>query len=541
MLKIRIILCFIILATGVSAQTKSYMFRVYLNDKGSTEFSIDNPEAFLSKKSVERRIKQNIAVNETDLPISQTYIADIEATGCKVVAKSKWLSTVSVCCSDSLTAELIKDLAFVDKVAFVWRGIIEDDITTKAPVKTKSAQDLDNETLYGAAYKQIAIHNGIDLHDLGYKGEGMEIAVIDAGFSGLGEDHLLLSTANIKGVKDFVYKGGDIFKSSNHGTAVMSCMATNASNTYVGTAPKAGYWLLRSEDARSEFPIEEDYWAAAAEYADSLGVDIINTSLGYSKFDVPELSYQYSQMNGKTAFITKAAEVAVSKGIFVVASAGNEGDKTWRHITAPGDGETTFTVGAITPDSIITAFSSRGATADGRIKPDVMAVGKKVMLVNSAGAVVSSEGTSFSSPVMCGLVACFWQANPHFTNREIAEILKESADRYTNPDVDYGYGIADMRKAMEIANNKTGVKKEVLEEVGISITTDSLTGRILVEKKNDDDSECSVNICALDGKAILSDTFRGNAKEYSLDKNEGRLFVIRISNNGKVKAHKVCL
>jgi len=537
----KILLILLLIAAGVSAQTKNYMFRIYLNDKGSTSFSIENPQEFLSQKSIERREKQNIGIDQTDLPISAGYIADIESLGCTVVAKSKWLSTVSICCDDSLTVELIKDLSFVKKVAFVWRGTtgVETKKKTVAPRKSVSIEE--NNSVYGAAYKQIAVHNGDYLHDLGYKGQGMEIAVIDAGFNGLDEDHLLLSTANIKGAKDFVYKGTNMYQSGGHGTFVLSCMATNASDTYIGTAPKAGYWLLRSEDSRSEFPIEEDYWATAAEYADSLGVDLINSSLGYSTFNLPELSYTYNQMNGKIAYITQASEMAVSKGIFVVSSAGNEGDKAWKYITAPADGEYTFTVGAIKPDSTIAAFSSRGPTIDGRIKPDVMAVGDGVMIVNASSQVISSMGTSFSSPVMCGLAACFWQANPQLTNKEIAAILRQSADRYANPDNNFGYGIPDLKKAMELASDATGVKNETLEDIAIKISTDSTTGGISVIKEIADEKGCSVNIYSIDGKMIISDTFYDASRTYNLDKNRGKIFIVRLAYNNKVKSHKVCL
>jgi len=530
----------VLIAANFTVQAQGYMFRLYLSDKGESRYSVDNPGEYLSQRSVDRRIKQNLTIDESDLPVSEDYISAIQEQGCLMVAKSKWLNTVTVYCSDSLLVGLLKDLPFIKKADFVWKGIKNSNAPLKAETRAKRFLTNDN-TIYGAAYKQIAIHNGDYLHELGHRGEGMEIAVIDAGFNGLNQEHLLLSTANIKGVKDFVYKGGDIYQSSRHGTSVLSCMATNASGTYVGTAPKAGYWLLRSEDASTEFPVEEDYWVVAAEYADSLGVDLINTSLGYSKYDLPELSYTYSQIDGKTAFMTKAAEIAVSKGIFVVASAGNEGNKAWRYITVPGDGETVFTVGAVAPDSLIAAFSSRGPTYDGRIKPDVVAVGSNCAIVNAESVVTTGLGTSYASPVMCGLVACFWQANPHLTNKEIARILKESSNRYAFPDNDYGYGIPDMKKAMDIAGGSTGIKQDVLSDNGIKIISDTTAGEIFVSKQEDNNFECIINIYTIEGKLVVSDVFKEKDKKFQLAKNENSIFLVRLIYKDKAVTRKVCM
>ena len=251
--KIRIsFLLLIFISAPLSAQY-NYMFRLQLADKGISGFTVDHPEEFLTQKAIDRRIRQNIPVDISDLPISTDYISQIESKGCKVVAKSKWLTSVSVLCSDSTSVENIEQLPFITNITFVWKGIISGlsngDTSKKTGLKTAAN--------YGPAYQQIAIHNGDYLHNSGYKGEGMEIAVIDAGFTDFNQN-LLLSTVNIKGSKDFVYNGGDMFKSSGHGISVLSCMGTNAANEFTGTAPKASYWLLRSEDARSEYPIEED-------------------------------------------------------------------------------------------------------------------------------------------------------------------------------------------------------------------------------------------------------------------------------------------
>ena len=303
------------------------------------------------------------------------------------------------------------------------------------------------------------------MHDAGFKGKGMTIAVIDAGFNHLPQIEML-NNLDIKGYKGFVYENEDLFNNANqHGLNVLSCIGTNKPMQFVGTAPEAGFWLFGSEDSRSEFPIEEDYWATAIEYADSVGVDVVNTSLGYNNFDKPAKSYTHKDLDGKTALISRAADKASQKGMLVVISAGNSGDSEWRKITPPSDAVNVLTVGAIQQDSSIVGFSSRGLTADLRIKPDVMALGLGAATIDDKGHVSSKAGTSFSSPIMCGMVACLWQAFPALTNREIVNIVRESSDNFETPDQDYGYGLPDMGKAMSLAQSLVEKKEKAASQV----------------------------------------------------------------------------
>jgi len=432
------------------------MYRIFLKDKGNPSYSLNEPELFLSKRALERRKKQNILVDSTDLPVSRLYTNILEDLGCKIVARSKWMNTVSIHCTDSLLVEQVKKLDFVDSTLLVWKGNNESKSRQRTPFRIKLPVNKSN-TKYGYGYDQINSLNGVILHDMGFKGNGIEIAIIDAGYKNLPEIPLL-DNISVKGVKDFVFEGVDIFKSSDHGLKVLSIMGTNHANTYIGTAPDAKYWLLRSEDGRSEFPIEEDYWVAAAEYADSVGVDIINTSLGYSRYDAPAVGYSREQLDGKTAFMTKAAEAAVDKGIFVEVSAGNEGRDIWRKISIPADAENVLTVGSMTRDSLVSSFSSRGPTADMRIKPDVVALGSNINVITSNGDIEPSSGTSFAGPVVTGLAACLWEAFPRLSNLQLIEIIRRSAHKYGNPDNSFGYGIPDMEKAVNMA-------RELLEEI----------------------------------------------------------------------------
>ena len=294
--------------------------------------------------------------------------------------------------------------------------------------------------------------NGIRLHEAGYRGKGMRIAVIDAGFMNVNRIDAFASMKLI-GSRNMTFPDKSVFCEDNHGGNVLSCMAANLNGVMVGTAPEAAYLLLKSEDIRGEYLIEEDYWAAAVEYADSVGVDVITSSLGYSHFDSLPDYYTTADLNGKTAFVSRIAAIAAQKGMLVVASAGNEANSHWERVTFPADVQDVLTVGGVTSDKERISFSSFGLTADFRIKPDVVALGNHVCVINDAGQVQHVNGTSFSAPVVAGLVACLWQAFPLMKNTELIQLIKETSHQSQNPDIQSGYGIPDMYKAYIKANN----------------------------------------------------------------------------------------
>ncbi|GAB6012703.1 S8 family peptidase [Viscerimonas tarda] len=537
MLKYKLFTVLLFLSTiiSVSQAESAYKFRIYLNDKGTSSFSISNPQQYLSDRAIARRVRQHIPVDESDLPISAQYITSLEELGCVVVAKSKWLATITVHCADSALVEEIKKLDFVQDVAWVWK---KKGGETKKGYRSMPKTQAEMPGYYGNSYAQIAIHNGDSLHRAGFRGDGMEIAVIDGGFKGL-DDNMLLENILIRGRKNFIYSEDDDYE-MDHGLRVLSCMATDLPGIYIGTAPEAQYWLLQSENPGSEYPVEEDYWLAAAEFADSVGVDVINTSLGYSVFDVAEMSYSYSQLDGKTTFISKGATMASNKGILVVGSAGNEGVKPWRYITAPGDSEEVLTVGAIARDSTLASFSSRGPASDFRTKPDVVAVGSSASTVTWNGYVGNASGTSFSSPIMCGLVTCLWQAYPNLTNKQLIELVRKSSDKYAHPDDDYGYGIPDMIKALDMAKSdtETAITPTLISNENVKVLSDK-TGRIRVTKNVDDNQNYQIRILTVDGKTIVADTFSTKEKSYQLEQHKGSLYIVNISSKDFVVAEKV--
>ena len=431
----------------------SYKFRVYLRDKGETAYSLDDPTRFLSPKAIERKERQGVKVDEMDLPISQDYFTLVEQAGGKVVTYSKWLNTLVVELNDSLAVSRIESLSFVDSVKYVWRGVdrphrggLRPRLGDPSKVDFLLVDSLCGGAPYGMTQDQFKMHNAQYMIDSGYRGKGIQVGVIDAGFTNF-DVIPWFDSVDLRGFKDFV-PGGEIFSASDHGTKVLSTMAIDRPGIMMGSAPDASYWLLRSEDVNSEFPVEEDYWVASIEYADSAGVDVVNTSLGYNHFNDTSLNYTHDDLTGRVSVMSQAADLAFRKGMIVVVSAGNEGNKAWQKSTPPGDAMDVLAVGAVGTDSVIASFSSRGEMADGRVKPDLVSVGRKTVTVGQDGLIQFTNGTSLSSPFLAGLIASLWSINPELHRSELIDVVKHSSDRFFSPDPIYGYGIPDFQIAM---------------------------------------------------------------------------------------------
>lgn len=432
-------------AVGASAQFTpgdTLKYRISLTDKAATEYSLQKPEKYLSAKAIERRKRQGLAIDSTDLPVCRNYVKAIQKKGVHVLVTGKWDNFVTVSCNDSTLIDEIARLPFVRSAERVWKGTTQKTTQRDSLINRPSRSD----NVYGPAIAQLRMTRTDRLHQAGFKGKGMTIAVIDAGFHNADKIEAM-KNIHVLGVRDFVNPESDIYAENSHGMCVLSCMAMNQPNVMIGTAPEASYWLLRSEDAYSEHLVEQDYWAAAIEFADSVGVDLVNTSLGYYVFDDPTKNYRYRDLNGRYALMSRQAARAADKGMVVVCSAGNSGAGPWKKITPPADAENVLTVGAVDRDGNLAPFSSIGNTADGRVKPDVVAVGLGADVMGTDGNLRRANGTSFSSPIMCGMVACLWQACPKLTAKEIIELVRRSGDRADFPDNIYGYGIPDLWKA----------------------------------------------------------------------------------------------
>lgn len=439
-----------IITLNVFAKQDTLKYRISLTDKVETTYALERPEEFLSEKAIARRIRQRLAIDSTDLPVCKTYVEAIRKHKVNIVLTGKWDNFVTVSCNDSTPMNCIAQLPFVKSVEKVW--------TAPSPDKNKKETKRDSlvykshtyENPYGLAYTQLCLSGGDRLHEAGYQGEGITIAIMDAGYHNVDRIAAFDST-RIVGVKDFVGNSKSIYQESDHGLKVLSCLGANWPYVQVGTAPKASYWLFRTEDAYSEHLVEQDYWAAAIEYADSVGVDVINTSLGYNTFDDKSKDYRLRDLDGEYALMSRQASRVADKGMVLVCSAGNTGQGSWKKITPPGDAKNILTIGAVRESKELAPFSSIGNTADHRIKPDVMAIGMFARVIGTNGQPTTANGTSFATPVMCGMVACLWQARPELTAKQIITLVRQSGDRADFPDNIYGYGIPDLWKAYQKA------------------------------------------------------------------------------------------
>ncbi len=450
------------------SQKFSYFF-ISFKDKPEAQKELLNPKNFLSEKSIKRRAKYNISITEIDAPVSRNYINKlIQYPKIQWMNSSKWLNGVLIKTTDSsIIKELIKEKFVIN---YKYLGTVTETMQVQPPAKFKSmakpvvntdsfikpAYNV-NKDFYGVTYPQNNLININYLHKLKYYGQGITVAVIDAGFF---EANKVKGMEKLNfmelGVKDFVTNDNSVWEDDRHGANVLSTMYNLKPGIFVGTAPFAKYHLLRSENASSEFPIEEFNWLAAVEYADSSGVDIITSSLGYNVFDDTSLSYKQSDLNGKTSTIAFAANTAYSKGMMVVVSAGNEGQGKWRKIGTPSDAAGVISVGAVDADGNYAEFSSYGPTADGRIKPDLVAMGKRAY-VNSTGGAYTGNGTSYSTPILSGSIICLMQACPNLALDKYKKALIESSTHYLIPDSAYGFGIPDIGLAAVILGNYTGI------------------------------------------------------------------------------------
>ncbi len=459
MKKITTIIFTVLLTFSLFAQKKSEAYKIKFTDKGESVYKLSNPQQYLSERSLERRLMQQIPLDESDIPVNANYLLKLKALGAEIFYTSKWLNIAMANLDENQVAK-ISQLSFIKSIQKI---NLYDSKAHYAPEKyyfeEKNLQKIDLSKLsnnkstivgldYGPSANQVQMLKIDQLHNQGYTGNGIFIAVIDGGFNSVDQMDVfdsLRANNKILGTRDFVQPGNNVYGTnmSTHGTSVLSTMGGNLPGQIIGTAPHASYYLFRSEDVTAEYLMEEYYWVQAAEYADSLGVDILSTSLGYTVFDDTLDNHSYSDMDGNTTVITIGADLAAKKGMLVVNSAGNEGFNPWKYISAPADGDSVLTIGAVDANGIYASFSSTGPTYDGRIKPDVAAQGKNAVVAIVPSGIATSSGTSFSAPIMSGAAACLWQANQSYSNMEIYNAIKQSGSRASNPNNLIGWGIPD--------------------------------------------------------------------------------------------------
>jgi len=444
-----LLICIVLFQYGAEAQQDAW---VYFNAKQNVQASIDNPISILTQQAINRKNLHNIAIDERDVPVNESYISTLKGpeTGITVFAKSKWLNAVYVRGSEEDINALVTDFDFVDAVEFADESL--NTLRVDVTVDKFSVENNDVTFNYGTTQNQVEMINADALHVLDYTGEGIIVAVLDSGFPSvdtMGAFQRLRDNGDLLGGYDFVRRDDNVhaFTGNDHGTKVLSNMAGFIQDQFVGTAPDASYYLFLTEDVGSETPVEEAYWVEAAERSDSLGVHIINTSLGYKTYQNPNYSHTNEKLNGSTTFITRGANIANEKGILVVTSAGNSGTNG---VGAPADGTGVLSIAAVDADGGYAGFSSQGSTFQVTQKPDVAARGVAAFVIDDENNIVNNNGTSFSSPIMAGGIASLWQAFPDATNEEIKSYVRMSASQFLTPDFFIGYGIPDLQLALDI-------------------------------------------------------------------------------------------
>ncbi len=426
---------------------------VFFTDKPNSVSSVTNLQSILTQRAIDRKARHQIPIDDRDMPVNQSYVAQIKTQpGITYKAQSKWFNCVHVVGTPA-SINALGNLPFVTAIDFT-------DPTKSANLRNenKFANMVTTPLTYGTARNQIEMIGLDHLHNSGNTGSGMLIAVTDSGFPNVDVNPGFTQLRNNNGIAggwDFVDRDATIYEDHFHGSRVLSVMAGSVPGNYEGTAPDAQYYLFRTEEAAFETPAEMSYWVQAAERADSLGVDVINVSLGYLGFDNAAENLSYQDMNGTTAFISQGANVAFEKGMLVVTSAGNSGNSSVHpYNAAPADAFGAFSIGSVTANQVKSSFSSIGPTFDGRIRPDVAAQGSATATIDESGNLVGSSGTSFSAPTISGAIACLMQAFPNQTPQEIIDAVRASAHQFNAPDNLLGYGIPDFRIAQQILNTR---------------------------------------------------------------------------------------
>lgn len=534
-----LILLLSILSTSATIAQTQYFFYVQLNNKQNSPYSLSQPEQYLSQRAINRRVAYGIACDSTDLPVNPAYIAEIAAKGVKVHNRSKWLNGITVRMADTSIVSQIRALPFVKWAKYTGQMI---SAALPAPRKAKFGSEAYN---YGTAATQINQLNGSALHNAGYTGKGIHIAVLDAGFNNVntnpGFDSLRLQ-GRLLGNKDFAEPNSNIYALDAHGANVLSIMTGNLPGQYLGSAPHASYWLLRTEYAPSEYMMELDFWVSAIEFADSAGVDVVNSSLGYTTFDDAAMNFTYADMNGKTARASIAAEMAAKKGIVVCNSAGNDGSRTWKYIGSPADADGIFTIGANTSTGTPSSFTSFGPSYDGRVKPEISGMGSSTAIINTSGLTSTGNGTSYSSPLVCGMLACLLQytkeKNPAMSLNAFRQLALQSSSLYNAPTDRLGYGITNFQQAM--ASMATFNQIESANENYFKLAYLSHKRVIRIENP-ETNKNVSVSIYGTNGQKFYSNSVLEGSIEIDSSQLPSGIYFININSDKKRYSGKVII
>lgn len=540
MRKLSFLLMFLVVTMFAQAQIATNIYWVQFKDKDNSPYSIDNPEAYLSDRALQRRANLGIAIDEYDIPVNPQYLQAVAGCGAELINPSKWLNGVTVHVTDPAVIDAINALDCVSAVRNCPNDLKAQEQKERwlaNEMKPAAAHRGGSKGFYGGAEDQVKQLNVHMLHELGFDGTGVVIAVLDGGFEGAEETSCfdnMREEGRLLGTRDFVYGSNSVYTQSTHGTSCLSTMGAYDPNNMVGTAYKASYYLIHTEDGDSENIVEEYNWVSGAEYADSLGVDVCSTSLGYIGFDMSQWDHPFEHYDGQTAPMSIGCEIAASRGMICMNAAGNEGDGTCT-LGIPADAEHIVTVGAVDSNGNRASFSSVGPTYDGRIKPDVMAMGEGTYVASGYGnwwPYYNGNGTSFATPVLAGAVACLRQARPYASVQEICDAIRACGNRADHPDSKYGFGIPDFSQAMEILSVEEPIGNT--PEHIISVYPNPSNGEVHVVMNALHKAELTV--CDIMGRALFSYSFNGlnhtSFERYLNTLSEGVYFINAVSESG---------
>ena len=519
-------LVFFLLLSGYLSAQDRYM--VFFRDKANSIYSASEPLKFLSQRALDRRSKHSVEISEEDFPVNMPYVEAINSAGAQVYFTSRWMNAALVEMLPTLEPAIL-GLPFVQSIEFVAPGsklsFDKDDFFIAGTFNNPA-------TISGTSQIQVEMLGADKMHEDGFDGQGVLIAIFDGGFSGAQHNapfQHLHNENRIMAQLDFVENSGNPYQYGDHGTLVLSCISGIYEDIFVGTAPGADIILAVTEEVATEYRVEEYNWLFAAEYADSAGADVINSSLGYTTFDDANMNYNYDSLDGQTTVITRAANLAANKGVLVVNSAGNAGNSLWNFIGAPADSPNVLAVGAVDANKEIAIFSSLGPSFDGRTKPDVSAMGVNTVVVNSSGNIVPSSGTSFSSPLMAGFSASLIQAYPDLTNMEIMALIRSSGDNAGNPDNQLGYGIPSYLVILDTSENLTN---------SFNVYPNPMSLRLNVERIGD--QPVSYQLVDLDGKIQINGELQiGEDQIYVSPSIESGVYFLQLRSGDRLETIKL--
>jgi subtilisin family serine protease len=520
---------------------------VYFRDKGTSSHVLARQQALVLPSRVRQR-RQKVGLSGPtwyDIPVNESYVQAVVSAGADLWNRSKWLNAISVSATPE-QRDQIRGLPFVKAVEPV--RVYRQPLPKKGQTPPRAAKSLQSQLDYGYAQEQIAQIHVDQAHDAGFFGQGVRVLIMDTGFY---TPHEAFDSLTIIAQYDFINRdtvvmneaGQDSIDQHDHGTFTFSTLGANVPGKLIGPAFKAEFLLAKTERVHEEIQQEEDDYVAGLEWGESLGADVVSTSLGYLDW------YTFQDMDGNTAVTTKAVDIAVGLGMVCVTAAGNENNSPWKHIIAPADADSVIAVGAVDRNGSIAVFSSRGPSYDGRIKPEVCARGVQTACAapGGKGGYAAVSGTSLSTPLVAGAAAVLLSAHPDWTPMMVREALMMTASQWLRPNNTYGWGIANLWAAINYDAFTTGVEDEPFtpDEFAISKTyPNPFNSAVTITVNVGRSTESSLDIFNILGQPVVT-LYHGSLESgnhlftWEASGHPSGIYFVRFSWDGKSEMKKI--